>query len=48
MKQRRNLTRREREYRRAAYRWLFALAVTGVIMVALPVAFLKAFALCAW
>lgn len=48
MKQKRNLTRMEREERRAIRTWLFALAVTGVIVVAVPLAFLRAFALCAW
>lgn len=48
MKQRKNMTRREREYRRAANRALFALAVTGVIVCSTVLAFIKAFALCAW
>lgn len=45
---RRNMTRREREYRKQARQWLFAMCVTGVVMVAVPLAFLHGFALCAW
>jgi hypothetical protein len=44
-KRRHNLTREERREIRNA---LFALAVTGVIVMALPFAFLRAFELCAW
>ncbi len=45
---RRSRTRREREYRRQARIWLAAMAVTGFLMVAVPLAFLHAFAACAW
>jgi hypothetical protein len=48
MKQRRNLTRAEREERREMQKWLFAMFVTGGIVVAFGVAFLRAIQMSAW
>ena len=45
---RRNLTRREREYRRYARRWMLAMCVVGFLMVAVPVAFFQVIVACAW